>query len=154
MSLNVELLRASFQLVAERMPNLTERFYEILFVRYPQSKGLFDPSRLNRQKNMLKLALIAVMEHLEDADWLTKTLRALGAKHVQYGVTDRMYGWVGDSLLATLKEAAASDWTPELEEAWSGAYLAIATLMQERAHSAQLSAPTTERSAQAAPAST
>jgi hemoglobin-like flavoprotein len=26
----------------------------------------------------------------------------LGARHVGYGVTEAMYGWVGDALLATL----------------------------------------------------
>jgi hypothetical protein len=28
-----------------------------------------------------------VLDHLEDAPWLTDTLGALGAKHVGYGVT-------------------------------------------------------------------
>ena len=39
MPLNNELLRSSFELVVERAPNLTERFYDILFARYPQTRG-------------------------------------------------------------------------------------------------------------------
>lgn len=35
MPLNVPLLRESFDLVIERQPQLTPRFYEILFSRYP-----------------------------------------------------------------------------------------------------------------------
>ena len=83
---------------------------------------------------MLTQALVAVLDHLEDATWLTDTLKAMGAKHIDYGVTDEMYGWVGDSLLSTIAEIAGSDWTPELAAAWTEAYGAIASLMQRGAH--------------------
>jgi hemoglobin-like flavoprotein len=130
MSLNVPLLRSSFELVVERQPQLTHRFYEILFERYPQAKPLFGRNATAVQEKMLTDALVAVMDHLEDAPWLTNTLKQLGAKHVSYGVTDEMYGWVGASLLATLAEVAQDDWTPALETAWSDAYGAIAGLMR------------------------
>jgi hemoglobin-like flavoprotein len=79
---------------------------------------------------MLGAALVAVLDHLEDASWLTSTLKGMGAKHVEYGVTTEMYGWVGASLLATLAEVGGKDWTPELAAAWTEAYGAIASLMQ------------------------
>lgn len=130
MSLNVPLLRSSFELVVERQPQLTHRFYEILFERYPQAKPLFGRNSSAAQEKMLTDALVAVMDHLEDAPWLTTTLKGLGAKHAGYGVTTEMYGWVGASLLATLAEVAKSDWTPALATAWTDAYGAIAGLMQ------------------------
>ena len=70
---------------------------------------------------MLAQALVAVVDHLEDAAWLTSTLGGLGAKHVGYGVTAEMYDWVGDSLLRTLAEVAGGDWTPEHQGAWAEA---------------------------------
>jgi hemoglobin-like flavoprotein len=130
MSLNVPLLRSSFDLVVERSPQLTTRFYEILFARYPQVKPLFGRNTTTHQAQMLTSALCAVIEHLEDAPWLTETLGAMGKKHIDYGVTDEMYDYVGASLLAALAEAAGPDWTPELQEAWATAYGAIAGLMQ------------------------
>ena len=144
MSLNVQLLRESFEIVVERSPNLTHRFYEILFERYPQTQQMFPAGRRASQEGMLTNALVAVMDHLEDAPWLTGTLHALGAKHVSYGVTDEMYGWVGDALLRTLAEVAGNDWSPELEAAWAAAFGAIAGLMQE---GARLSGAETERRA-------
>ncbi|HXK20362.1 MAG TPA: globin domain-containing protein [Polyangiaceae bacterium] len=144
MSLNVKLLRDSFDVVVERSPHLTHRFYEILFERYPQTQHMFPAGRRSRQEGMLTEALVAVLDHLEDAPWLTGTLHALGAKHVDYGVTDEMYGWVGDALLRTLAETCANDWTPELEAAWAAAFGAIASLMQE---GARLSGVDTERRA-------
>jgi hemoglobin-like flavoprotein len=82
---------------------------------------------------MLTDALVAVLDHLEDAPWLTQTLMALGAKHKDYGVTDEMYGWVAASLLATLAEVAGPDWTPKHEAAWTEAIGAIAGLMKSGA---------------------
>ncbi len=133
MSLDVELLRSSFALVAERAPSFTPRFYEILFERYPQAKPLFGNNAADRQAKMLQESLVAVMDHLEDARWLKGTLGGMGAKHVEYGVTEEMYPWVGDALVATLAEVAGEDWTPEMAQAWGQAYSAISGMMLEGA---------------------
>lgn len=130
MALNATLLRDSFALVIDRQPQLVHRFYEILFSRYPQAKPLFSRNSAAKQEEMLGAALVAVLDHVEDAAWLESTLKGMGAKHVDYGVTKEMYGWVGDSLLATLAEVAGPDWTPPLVAAWTEAYGAIASLMQ------------------------
>ena len=139
MALDVALLRSSFDLVVERQPQVTPRFYEILFSRYPQAKPLFGRNGTN-QAEMLQQALVAVVEHLEDASWLTQTLEAMGAKHLDYGVRDDMYPWVGECLLATLAEIAGDDWSPALASAWGDAYGAIAGLMLQGAHKARSAA--------------
>jgi hemoglobin-like flavoprotein len=133
MSLNVDLLRSSFELVLDRQPELTPRFYEILFSRYPQARPLFGRRSQAEQAKMLQEALVAVVDHLEDAGWLESNLKAMGVKHVDYGVTDEMYDWVGDSLLSTIAEVAGDDWTSELEAAWKEAYGAISALMKQGA---------------------
>jgi hemoglobin-like flavoprotein len=115
-----------------------------LFERYPQTQSMFPAGRRSRQEGMLTEALFAVLDHLGDAPWLTSTLHALGAKHVDYGVTDEMYVWVGDALLRTLAESAGDAWSPELEQAWAAGFGAIASLMQE---GARLSGADTERRA-------
>jgi hemoglobin-like flavoprotein len=133
-ALNVPLLRRSFELVTERQPQLVHRFYQILFERYPQVRPMFSRSAPARQEEMLTAALVGVMDHLEDASWLSATLSQLGAKHRDYGVTDEMYGWVGESLLATLAEVAGADWSPELAAAWSEALGAVSSMMIQGAH--------------------
>ncbi len=141
MSLDVIALRESFELVVERSPELTRRFYEILFERFPQTRLMFRRNNPAQQEKMLTSALVAVVDRLEDATWLTSTLRALGARHVDYGVTDEMYGWVGECLLATLAEVAADDWTPRYAKAWQEAYAAISGLMLEGARPFRAAAP-------------
>jgi hemoglobin-like flavoprotein len=135
-ALDSEILRSSFDFVVSREPELTLRFYEILFARYPQAQPLFGRNSRANQAQMLQGALMAVMDHLEDANWLQSTLTAMGKKHVDYGVTDEMYDWVGSSLLATLAEIAGPAWTPKLEAAWTDAYGAIAGLMKAGASQA------------------
>ncbi len=137
MALNVPLLRQSFELVVERQPQITPRFYEILFERYPAVRPLFSRNAPERQQKMLQDALVAVVDRLEDAPWLGETLGALGRKHLDYGVTDEMYDWVGDALLTTLGEIAKDEWTPALKAAWAEAYGALVSMALAGANEAR-----------------
>lgn len=148
MSLDVPALRESFALVASRAPRVTARFYEIFFERYPEVRPMFGGQASRRQEEMLTKALAAVIEHLEDPEWLAETLRGLGARHLDYGVRDEQYGWVGECLLLTLEEVGAEAWTPRVRDAWTAAYGAIAGLCIEGAASARA-----RRAAQKPPAS-
>ena len=136
MSLNVTVLRESFDVVITAAPDLTERFSGELFSRFPHLQPLFGRRSQKAQADMLAQALVAVLEHLEDPRWLTDVLGGLGQKHAGYGVTDEMYGMVGEALLATLAKAAGEAWTPALAGAWTEAYGAIAGLMQAGARQA------------------
>jgi hemoglobin-like flavoprotein len=130
MSLNGELLRSSLALVVEREPVITRRFYEILFERFPQVLPLFGRNASVMQQKMLQGAIVAVVDHLDDATWLATTLGAMGRQHaLDYNVTAEMYPWVGESLIATLAEIAGPDWTPDMEAAWAEAFGAISGLM-------------------------
>ncbi len=129
MALNAELLRSSFEKVTERERLITPRFYEILFSKYPQVQPLFGKNAAAAQQEMLQGALVSVIENLEDATWLSSNLSALGAKHVDYGVTPEMFDWVGDALLTTLSEILQQGWTKDVEQAWQEAYGAVRDLM-------------------------
>ena len=140
MTLDPQILRDSFDLVIDRRPDLTLRFYEILFERYPALAPMFRRDR-TAQSKMLAGAIAAVLDHLEDAPWLQSTLGNLGAKHVEYGVTNAMYDQVGDALLATLAVVAAEAWTAEVARQWTLAFGAIASMMQAGAAAAMGARP-------------
>lgn len=133
MSLNKDLLSTSLELVASREPNITARFYQILFERYPQAKPMFGRNAAKHQQKMRQEAIIAVVDHADDASWLVETLHGMGHKHAGYGVTAQMYPWVGECLLATLEQIAGEQWSEEIEAAWVEAYGAISDLMLEGA---------------------
>jgi hemoglobin-like flavoprotein len=127
--MHIEILRTSFESLDHGDWNFTRRFYEILLARHPELRAMFGVEVQQKQHAMLYQALAAIMDHLDNAYWLKSALAKYGVRHLEYGVTEEMYGWFGESLLATLAEAKGKEWTPELEQAWREAYDAIRNLM-------------------------
>jgi hemoglobin-like flavoprotein len=130
------LIEANLAVVAERAPDVVARFYANLFAGHPELQSLFGRRSQVAQEKMLLEAIVAVVEHMDDATWLTTVLRPLGATHVGYGVSDAMYPIVASTLLATLAEISAETWTSELAGAWGRALGAVATEMITGAHAA------------------
>jgi hemoglobin-like flavoprotein len=129
MSLNAALLRESFSAAVEREGQVTARFYELLFSRYPQVKPLFSRNAPAKQQEMLQEALLAVLDHLEDGAWLEETLGNMGQQHVAYEVKAEMYPWVCECLIAALADAASDSWSAPHEQAWTEALSAVSQLM-------------------------
>lgn len=138
MSLNVELLEQSFELVKPKSDEFVSDFYNNLFTDYPAARPLFEHTNMAKQQQMLKGALVMVIENLRNPDVLSKALKGLGARHVKYGALPDHYPLVGNSLIKTLSQYAGAAWTPELKGAWVDAYGAITELMLDGAdYSAQ-----------------
>lgn len=128
--MNVKLLRNSFELLKPQAQALVDRFYAILFERYPRVKPLFAHVTMPEQKTKLVQSLAFVVANLERPDALRDTLGAMGERHVGYGVRDEMYDAVGECLLAAMADVAGPAWSAELQEAWTAAYGAVAGLMK------------------------
>jgi hemoglobin-like flavoprotein len=135
MELDVDALRGSYVLAANRRPDFARRFFAILFARHPGARRLFDlPGTSPRVRDRsFRLALEAVLEHLEDASWLDDRLEMLGADNLVRGVTRDVYAWCGECLVATLADAAASGWTPHVGRAWADAIAVVTARMIEGA---------------------
>lgn len=123
-----ELLMESVSWAAAKEALITKRFYEILFARHPEVQPLFSRNARDAQAQMLQDAVVAAITHMEDATWLTTNIGAVGAKHVEYGVTDAMYPWVGEALVATMAEHCGSKWTAAHEAAWIRTWGALQSL--------------------------
>ncbi|MFW0784163.1 globin domain-containing protein [Gordonia sp. CPCC 206044] len=122
------LLESSLSVVDLPDDGLTIRFYEILFERYPQVKPMFSRDT-EVQASMLRSAVISVIDHLDDADWLSTNLGTLGRRHAELGVTEPMYGAVAECMIAAMSEIGGRRWTPEMTEVWTEALTAVASLM-------------------------
>ncbi|MFA6576203.1 MAG: globin domain-containing protein [Nocardioides sp.] len=123
-----ELLTTSLGLVDADDDGLTQRFYAILFERYPQVRPMFSAD-IRPQAAMLRGAIVAVLDHLDDSTWLTDTLGSLGARHAGWGVTPGMYDAVAECLIAAMEELGGDDWAPAMTAAWTEALGAVAGLM-------------------------
>jgi hemoglobin-like flavoprotein len=139
------LIEANLAIVSNAAPDVVARFYARLFEQNPELRALFGRRSSAAQERMVLDAIVAVVDHMDDALWLSATLRPLGAKHLSYGVRDDMYPLVANALIATLREASGSDWSPSVEAAWAGALGAVAGEMIAGAKEVE-GAPTSRRS--------
>ncbi|MFE0747993.1 globin domain-containing protein [Gordonia sp. NPDC058843] len=123
-----QLLHHSFGLVDLPNAGLTVRFYEILFDRYPTVRAMFGRGT-RVQAETLRSAIVSVVDHVDDAEWLTTTLHALGRRHARLGVTRPMYCAVAECMIAAMSEIGGDAWTPAMTQAWDRALGAVATIM-------------------------
>ena len=133
-----QVLRRVFQDVFDSDPYLTRSFYELFLGRYPQVQSLFKSNDPKLQGRMLREVLVAIIDHLAvlntlDSEYhLADTLRALGERHVAWGVTPEMYDWFGECLRETVQRAAGEAWTERVDAAFSDAYDAVVALMTDQ----------------------
>ena len=137
MSLNLNALEESFDLVAPRGDELMDEFYSRLFAAAPSVRPLF-PDDMKRQKTMLLGALVLLRKSLRDLDAIVPKLHELGARHVAYGARPEHYPVVGEVLLAAMAAVAGPAWQPEHERAWSEAFSVVAWAMMEGAEAAEM----------------
>jgi hemoglobin-like flavoprotein len=95
MTLNLEALETSFDLIAARGDELMDVFYARLFAAAPAVKPLFATTDLQRQKTMLLGTLVLLRKSLRDLDAIVPKLRDLGARHVAYRAQAEHYPVVG-----------------------------------------------------------
>lgn len=129
MSLDIQALRSSFELVAPEADRLAERFYERLFADHPQLEPLFENTDSAGQRQKLIQSLSMIVKSLDAPASLERYLTGLGNRHETYGVSAEDYPLVAETLLKVLAEFAGKAWTPKLETAWHEALQAVAGLM-------------------------
>ena len=132
MSLKVDVLAESFDLVVPQKEAFAEAFYNRLFFMYPQTTVLFTDADMKKQQASLVAALALVISSLKNSnnDQLASVLQSLGERHEGYGVKPEHYPMVGDALLKTFADFFGDQWTPELNDDWGDAYTAVVGLMR------------------------
>lgn len=117
----IELIERSYRLVSLRLLATGERFYQILFERYPQVQSLFKADSRTQSMKLMQTIGFAVSQ-LHSPDMLAPVLQALGSRHIGYGVQAEHYNYVGEALIATLAEMLGPQFDEETREAWTTLY--------------------------------
>lgn len=126
MSERASILRDTLEiaLCSDRFPAL---FYEKLFAAHPSLRPMFSRNSPGAQQKMFAQKLAAIVDSVDQPDVLLAEAKAIARSHATYGIRPEMYAWVGEALLASLREAVGpGEWTPEAEAAWGEAYAAVA----------------------------
>lgn len=124
----IELVRTSFAAAAPVGDAVAINFYQRLFRRDPQLRGMFAED-MAIQRGKLIDTLAEVVADLDRPAANASRLAALGRHHAELQVEDGHYALVGDALIETLRDALGPRFTPETEAAWLEAYGMIARLM-------------------------
>jgi nitric oxide dioxygenase len=126
---DIGLVRASFARIMPIKDTAADLFYGRLFEIAPQLRGMF-PVDLREQKQKLMAMIAAAVGGLDDLNALIPKVKALGARHADYGVTVKHYAIVGDALMWTLDRGLGEAFTPEVRSAWAKVYGVLAGTMQ------------------------
>jgi hemoglobin-like flavoprotein len=132
MSLDLDTLEQSFDLVAPEGDRLMDDFYARLFAAAPAVRALF-PHDMARQKRKLLEALVLLRSSLRTLDALAPALRDLGSRHARYGARPEHYPVVGAALMASMRSVAGPAWREEYDAAWELAISTVASLMLDGA---------------------
>jgi len=132
----ITLVQTSFERLGPQLPAMATRFYQELFARDPALRAMFTiPLALQEVKFAEKLTeIVRAMPRLDEL--LTHT-RALGARHVGYGVRTADYQTLGDALIAALAAVLGDGFDAATREAWALAYNLVAETMLDGAASAR-----------------
>ena len=128
----IRLVQDSFRQVAPMAEAAAGLFYARLFELDPDLRSLFKGDMTEQGRRLMQMLGLAV-KSLDRPEQLLPAVRALGARHVAYGVREKDYDTVGGALLWTLRQGLGDAFTPEVEAAWAEVYAALAAAMQDGA---------------------
>lgn len=98
--------------------------------------NVYESPALRKLFSKFLNAIGCVVAGIHDSGKLVPMLTQLGARHINYGVSEAHWQAMGKALNATLREILATSFTSEVEGAWSMAYSFMSSIMIEGLRSA------------------
>ena len=131
---HIEVVKSTIPLLESAGPALTQHFYQRMFSHNPELKDIFNMThqKTGRQSVALFEAVAAYAKNIENLEALTSAVERIAHKHTSFNIQAEHYQIVGHHLIETLRELATEAFTPEVEEAWTAAYLFLAQVFIDR----------------------
>lgn len=129
----IALVQDSWEKVVPIADTAAQLFYGKLFELDETLKPMFAHSDMKSQGKKLMQMITVAVRGLGRIDELVPAVRALGKRHVGYGVTDAHYDTVATALIWTLGQGLGDAFTPELRDAWVETYTILANTMKSAA---------------------
>ena len=128
----IQSVQSSWEKCVPIADKAAELFYGKLFELDPNLKPLFKGDMQEQGKKLMTMITVAV-NGLNDLEKIVSAVKALGVRHVGYGVQDSHYDTVGSALIWTLGKGLGEEFTDSLKAAWIKVYTLLATTMKEAA---------------------
>ncbi|MGE3106723.1 MAG: globin domain-containing protein [Phycisphaerales bacterium] len=124
----IQRVRASFDVLTHRVPELADRFHTRLLAQQPMLRAMF-PRDLGPHKQDFAAGLRLVVKNLDRMELLTTTLMDIGARQARLGITPQHYGVAREVLISTLREMSGPAWDDLLTRDWTEALSAVVSMM-------------------------
>jgi len=131
----VTLVKETWAEVVPISVQAADLFYGKLFELNPGYRTLFTGD-MKKQGKMLMSMLNTAVTSLDRLEEIVPAVRALGERHVGYGVKEDDYNTVAEALLWTLGQGLGDGFTDEVKEAWTVTYMTLANVMIDAAREA------------------
>jgi hemoglobin-like flavoprotein len=122
----ITMVQDTFSKIGPRAESVASLFYARLFEIDPSLRPMFKTDIRAQGQKLIQMLAVAI-HALNNLDSIVPAVQALGRRHVAYGVKPEHYTTVGEALLWTLAEGLGDEFTDEVREAWTAAYILLAT---------------------------
>ena len=130
----IKLIKNTIPLLEKLGSQLTDHFYNRLFLHNPELHSLFNSShqRLGDQQLALYKALSAYAHNIDNPGALKTVIEHIAHKHTSFNIQADQYPTLGKYLILSLQELGGSEFTEDARQAWISAYDFLANMLIAR----------------------
>lgn len=130
----IDIVKATAPVLKEHGTAITTCFYNNMLETHPELKNIFSvTSQANgSQPRALAASVLAYAQHIDNLPVLAHAVERIAHKHASLFVTPEQYEIVGTYLLAAIGKVLGDSATPEIVDAWTAAYGALAQVFIQR----------------------
>jgi len=122
------IIKSTAPVLKEHGEAITQAMYVNLFTAHPEAKELLKNAAPDQYKKLAN-AIYAYAANIDNLGALGKGIEKMVSVHVKSDIQPHHYPWVGEALLAAIKEVLGDGATDEVINAWSDAYTFLAGVL-------------------------
>ena len=127
-SKTIQIINDTADIIVGKAPEITTKMYELLFLKYPQIKKLFE-NQPDNQFMVLAEALSLFAVNIKKLDKLKPALEVIAISHVEVNVKAGHYPMIGMVLLEAMEDVLKEKATVDFMDAWREAYQYLANVL-------------------------
>jgi nitric oxide dioxygenase len=130
----IAIVKSTAPVLKEHGNDITAVFYQHLLSENPSLKNMFSlrNQQTGAQQKALANAVLGYATYVDDLPKLKHAVERIAHKHASLFVTPAQYDVVGAYLMRAIGEVLGDALTPEVAEAWTAAYGALAQVFVAR----------------------
>ena len=122
MSIDTELIAASWRSLGDRQHGFILRFYQVFFARHPRYRPLFPAELADSHVRKMVLTVALLADLADNPGDIGPHLRRLRAVHGPYGLARDDFDAFRDTFVHALSLELGPDWSDATALAWRDAF--------------------------------